>query len=363
MAIALLVLKIFGLPALIVGVLLFFPEKIEKWSALFWKGLHLLHLGVKSAHKTYVKHDLQGRVNDFVRRLKKHTPSLASEKLKIEWVNQAASRESFIADGHIVLRLRRDDPDDYNFVHGAYLFISSSLLSKAKRYLAVAQKEALDLYVCSKVVEQEKPTVVGIFLDAYMHPKTRNKTNNINSYLDDFAIIDSAKLFFPIFMQELQYLGDKVFGRRQDETIRAEVNNLITFLKPVATRNVGDENELRFAGAYCRFGIVIIGRKIILIQSIRPYVNYIQREIVNNNAETIYIIGAKVNKEKMLKVCEVFDDKYEVVSEMIDMCPLNFHDHKEVSATCFLILRRRTLPIVRPSTQLTEIGPKDARDI
>lgn len=357
MAIALLVLKIFGLPVLIVGILLFFPEKIEKWSALLWKGLHLLHIGIKSAHKTYVKHDLQGRVNDFVRRLKKHVPSLDSEKLRIEWVNQAATRESFIADGHIVLRLHRDDPYDYNFVHGAYLYISGSLLSKAKRYLAVTQKEALDLYVCSKVIEQEKPAIVGIFLDAYMHPKTKNKTSKITEYLDDFAIIDNAKLFFPIFMQELQYLGDKVFGRRQDEQIRTEVNDLILFLRPVATRKVGDENELRFAGAYCRFGIVIIGRKMILTQSIRPYVNYIQREIVDKNAETIYIIGAMINRSKMLMVCKVFDEKYEIAKEAADICPLNFHDHQEVSRTCFLILRKRALPIVRPSTEVAETEP------
>lgn len=356
MAIALLVLAILGPPALIVGILLFFPEKIEKWAALLWKGLHFLHLGFTSAHKTYVKHDLQGRVNDFVRRLRKRVPSLTGEKLKIEWVNQTATRESFIADGHIVLRLRRDDPHDHNFVHGAYLYISGSLLTKAKRYLAVTQKEALDLYVCSKVIEQEKHAIVGIFLDTYMHPKTRNRASKINEYLDDFAVIDNAKLFFPIFMQELQYLGDKVFGRRQDERIRAEVNNLITFLRPVATRKVGDENQLRFAGAYCRFGIVIIGRKMKLMQSIRPYVNYIQREMVDKNAETIYLIGAMINRDKMLKVCKVFDKKYEIAREMSDACPLNFHDHLEVSPTCFLILRKRALPIVSSSTELIEMG-------
>jgi len=59
---------LFGLPPVLVLViiLLFFPEKIEKWSALLWKLMSFMGGLFRFARKRYIKHDLQGRVNDFV---------------------------------------------------------------------------------------------------------------------------------------------------------------------------------------------------------------------------------------------------------------------------------------------------------
>lgn len=62
-------------------------EKAEKLVALFWKALSLLRGVFKGAHKQYVKHDLQGRVNDFAKNLGKEAPYLAEERVTLEWID------------------------------------------------------------------------------------------------------------------------------------------------------------------------------------------------------------------------------------------------------------------------------------
>ena len=216
-----------------------------------------------------------------------------NEKLEVQWIDPKSDRSSFLADGKIVLRLRRDDSEDQNIVHGSYLFVSKALLKHSKRYLSPSQKEALDLFVCSRILKEEKPSIVGIFLDEYLHPKTENKKSKIAKYVDDFSVIDNGKFFFPILIQELEFLGNKVFGKRREDLIIKEVNGLIEFLKPIAIRQIGQEMDLNFEGEYCRFGLVIIGKPLKLQQSIEPYVGYIKKVLVERDIETIYLLSKK----------------------------------------------------------------------
>lgn len=226
---------------LLLVLFLYMPEKVETWFSILLKVISKLKV---SFHRRYVTHDLQGRVNGFVRGLRKQVPGLAIERLRLDWVDPNMPRKAFIDDDRIVLRLRRDDPHDHNFVHGAYLFVSQGLLGKPKRYISPSQRQALDIFVCGKLIEEEKPAVRSVFIDEYLHPYTANPKSKIGQYVDDFASIDDGALFFPVLLQELDYLGDKVFGRRKSGVVIKEVDELIDFLKPIATRVIGEENDL-----------------------------------------------------------------------------------------------------------------------
>jgi len=330
--------------------LLLAPEKIEKWSALLWKALSHCGDAFKSAHKRYVKHDLQGRVNEFVRRMRRDVPGITDEKLHIEWVDPHMERSSFIENGKIVLRLKRDDPEDHNFVHGAFLFVSNSLLHKPKKYLSVSQREALDLFVCTKLIQEEKESIVSVFLDEYLHPKTVDTKSKVAVYVDDYSIIDGGGLFFSLFLQELGYLGEKVFGKRRDDLIHKEVNTLIGFLKPIATRKIGDDNDLNFTGEYCKFGLVIVGKPHKLLTSIQPYVNYIRSQLVSKSVETIYLLARKENARRIDEICNVFAELYECARKIDFARHLHYEDRKESVPQHLAILRLRGTELIHPST-------------
>ena len=329
--------------------LLFYPEKIEKWSALLWKLLNSFGGIFRTAHKRYVKHDLQGRVNEFVKYTSKNVPGLSEEKLQIQWVDPDMKRDSFIDKGKVVLRLRREDPDDQNFVHGAFLFISTSLLHKPKRYLSKTQREALDLFVCTKLLEREKESVVGIFIDQYLHPKTEDTKSKIAIYIDDCATIDNGGFFFTIFLQELGYLGGKVFGKRRDDLIYKEVTNLVNFLKPIANRKIGDAGDLNFNGEYCRFGIVICGKPSKMIVSIEPYVNYIRSNLADKEADTIYLLARVENSNRVNQICEEFSEEYKNVRKFKFVRRLKYPDRTEKASQYLAILRRRGIEVIQTS--------------
>ncbi len=334
---------LFGLsPVLVLGIiLLFFPDKIEKWSALLWKLMSLMGSLFRFARKRYIKHDLQGRVNDFVRRLRKKTPESFNVKLELEWVDSNTKRSAFLADGRFILRLRANDPQDHNFVHASYLYISKCLLSKTKRYLSNPQKDAIDLFTSSKLIKEEKPSVIGYFLDEYLHPSTSDPKSKQAKLIDDFAIIDKAGYFFPLFIQELEYIGDKIFGKKRNQMIANEVYRLVDFLRPLSQRRAGDETDLDFNGSYCKIAIVIVGKRKKLLYSIEPYVSVIKNKIIPNKVDTIYVVGRKENKSKLDQLCFKFIDKYE--------CVRNLTTERSFALQYLVILRRKGSELVIPS--------------
>ena len=342
------------IPSAFIGIYLFRivlynPEKVQIWSSIIWKMLNGCGSIIKIASKNYIKYDLQGRVNDFTRKLDKEVPGISKDKLRIEWVEENIDRKTIIDNGTVILRLRRNDPKDHNFVHGTYLFVSTILLNKTKRYLSMDQKEAIDLFICSKLFENEKRNVKGYFLDEYLHPKTTNTNPELNTLLDDFAIIDSGKYFNPVFMQELYYLGNKVFGRRIDMTIAEEVNKMVEFIKPIATRSIGELNDNEFDGSFFRFAIVIVGKAQKVLSSIEPYITYIERGLLPKNVETIYLVSRAIYDDQVQQICRVFFKHYSCEKTLRFKRKLYIKGNEIEEPTYLVVLRKYGIPIIRPS--------------
>lgn len=334
---------------ILIVLLLWFPEKIEKWSALLWKVLSGLGSAFRFAHKKYVKHDLQGRVNGFVRKLRKDIPAITEEHLRIEWIDPSTPRKSFMDKGQVVLRLRRDDPEDHNFIHGAYLFVSEMLLRKAKRYISPSQGEAVDLFVCSKLLEAEKPSLISFFLDEYLHPKTDKKRSKTSLYIDDFAVIDKAGYFLSVFLHELNQIGNKVFGRVRNDQIISEVDQLVRFLNTLSTRKVGEEVELEFVGGYCSFRVLIVGKPLKLFTSIEPYVKFLQGIARRDKPETIYILGREENKAKLEEICESISSDYECARKISHRSMVRYSDREESLPLFLIILKIKGAALIKPS--------------
>jgi len=347
------ILRNIGIPvvlALFLVYVLLFPEKAEKVTAWLWKGLSKMPRVFRTAHKRYLKHDLQGRLGDFTRKLAKDAPYLEQVKPKLEWVEPGMDREAFLKGDKLILRLRRDDRHDDNFVHGSYLYVSTQLLPKTKRYLAPSHRDAIDLFVTGKLLQKERPHIVGYFLDQYAHPKTDDADAKVGAYFDSFQKMDEAGLFFGVMMQEMYFLGLKVFGRRRDDRIIIEVNSLIEFLEEVASRKVGEEHDQPgVSWEYCCFAIVIVGKGFKLTPEGEVWVKYIRRELIPKEVDTIYLLGADENRDVIGSVAEQISESYEEVRNEVRVTPLRFDDRVEKHRQYLLVMRRIGVEIFKAS--------------
>ena len=117
--------------------------------------------------------------------------------------------------------------------------------------------------------------------------------------LEKYEIIDKVGLFFPVLVQELTFLGEKVFYKPKNEKIIVEVTGFINFLQKYANREVGDNaTPQNFQGSYCRCGIVIIAKSSKReIGNVSPYINYVGK-LLTEKLENIYLIGSAFEENK-----------------------------------------------------------------
>ncbi len=285
----------------VIAYLITHPTKLEKLIALIYKYAKLV---IKSAEYKYIQYDIQGKVNDFTAELKKKVPNLNPIKVKLEWIDSTKSREEFIKDDKLVIRMHKSDNQVKNIINGTFSFVSYALLRKAKSYIAKYQKDSIDLFVSYKLLEKEKVELLDEFVQEYL--KSGMEREKVADFYDKYYDIDKVGIFFPILLTELTFLGEKVFGKKRDnERIHKEVRDLVNLLYKYAHRKLDERMTTDFEREYCKFAIRIIGKKFTVKSSgERVYINHLKQ--ICGSYETIYLLGGIENKDfinKVVKKC------------------------------------------------------------
>lgn len=279
---------------------LHYQEEVQKYSVFFWK---IVRIVWKEAEKKIVSNDIEGRVNHFTKSLKKEIPNFEPIGLQIQWVEEGESLSEFFSDNRLIIRMRKHQNQNKNFVYASMVFTSKCVLTKAKRYISKSQKESLDLFIGKKLFEKEKPQIVDQFFEDFFSPKM--DVEKIAELVEKYTVIDKAALFFPVLVQELTFLGEKVFWKRRSDEITKEVNCLVDFLQDYANREPGEEElPKNFEGAYCRCGITLISKFIKReLWEINRYIYYIEG-LVEKKIENVYIIGP-ASKDNIQFITEI----------------------------------------------------------
>lgn len=293
------------------------PEAIDKWMALIAKCSKALF---KKWEYTFVKRDVQSVVNGYIARLSNQVPNLLVKRVTLEWVDEQLTAEQFVKNDMLVMRMHKSNNQALNVVNATFTFVSHSLLVKAKSYIAKYQKNAIDLYVSYKILENEKIQLLQTYVQEILKEGLTNK--NTNDFYGKFFDIDKAGIFFPVFITEMTFLGEKVFGnKRKDQEIYDEVSRLVLFLYKYANRKLHEESICEFNGNYCKFAIRIVGMSVkIQKQGEGVYVRNIQH--IPSSTETIYIIGGKDNRRFI----------NQIVSECLKTMPYDQYNTYEYSA-------------------------------
>jgi hypothetical protein len=336
-----ILLSVFGgglLLAIVIALLPNAPAAIENWAALVWKVIYKIF---RVGHRRYVKLDLESKVNDFVQRLAKEVPAVGDTRCSIEWVGPNLDRAAFLREGKVVVRLRKDDRREDNFIHGAHMYVATSLLHGVKRYLSQSQRESIDLFVTLKLLEREKVHLREIFLDEYVHPRA-SKSEKLGPLLEVSEEIDRSGLYFPLLLQELHFLGNKVFGHPQSAVIIGEVSDLYEYLGDRAIRKTSDEAEEKyFARNYCKMAIVIVGKSAKIAGGGGTWTRYIQRELVPAGIESVYLVGAVYNADVIREVAASLAASYETYRECQEESILRDSQGSEFRAMTHLLVLRK----------------------
>ncbi len=181
------------------------------------------------------------------------------------------------------------------------LYVSHTLVRRAKRYLSKRQARSIDLYAVDRLLSKTAPAAADLLHEEVVGPEC-DADRELADLLVQYQRIDRRiNGFFPIFIRELNYLAHKVVVKPKGGQLISDVKELQRFLVRYSDRVVGEEIPLGVQGRFLRCAVMIIARSFKRDLGDRgPYLRHL-RELNRAGHETIYLVGsaAKENREFM----------------------------------------------------------------
>ncbi len=328
----------------LIGYYLKNPEKFEKLVSLILKFLKYVS---ERFDKSYIKYDLQSKINDYLKIVSKKVKHIDIEKINVEWIDVSSqTTENYLQNGKLILRLHKSDNQNRNIVNASIAFIAYAFLRKAKSYLANYQRESLDLFACYDLLKHEKTEILDQFVQDFMKDKMDN--DKIANLFETYVDIDKVGIFYPILVQELTFLGEKVFSKKRDANkIYEEVKQLIFYLNNYSKRKLNENIINDFNGEYCKFAIRIVGKQFkINTLGEATYIKNIEK--INNGNETIYLIGNQENKDFMMSVFKNCKERinYELLTDDSYSAVIKNSDGEDFNVNSYLMILRNNMTTV-----------------
>jgi len=279
------------LALLLLGYLFKNPEKLSEWRALVGAALSAYS---ERAERIAVADDIHARVNRFQRQIQSEQWGVMPHRIKIEFVKESA-REAFIADGEVVVKMKRHINRDENIVAALMLYMSKGLIPQARRHLEPVFLKSVDFTVIRKILSRERLVSAVDHFDQRIAKPAMQDEPVVKIYCTSMEKLDDHGLFSRILLRELMDVGRELHLRMPDDAVTEDAADLIRFLETIVDKEREEDVPLEFIGRRLRIRIILVARRGKLrYEGLQPYLKRIE-EAIALRVNAIYICARGMN--------------------------------------------------------------------
>jgi len=311
-----------------------YPNNVKIVLSQIWYVLSFVFK--KWAGRRYVKTHLEGTLGKKIKKINKEIHGLDADKIKIVLI-QTKTREAFIKERTLLIRLQRKENHYENLVNVAVIYAEKFLYRKLELHLDNEQKASINLYTAKSLLKNRGEEALQFLHKNYYLPVARDN-ENIQTYFEKLEKIDDKGLFYNIFVQEMVFLGNKVYFKKKPVGINLEIKKFVNFLENFAQRERGEMNiEKTFLGINIKVAFILVAlrekRELGLMNS---YVYYAEK-LLSQGIESIYALGWGANVAFVHEVATAITKNEKNLNEISRITYKSiFGDDKIMSALCVL---------------------------
>lgn len=252
----------------------------------------------KKLVRAAIKSDIRGNVNLAVRKLQSELPAGWIQEMDINWVEKE-TKDDFLNDNDVVIRMRPLENQDHNFVTAVYYFLKKAFFPKTKRVIPDVHREASTLHICRRMIRTQKESLLPIFEDHILEPAVQKKPGILNC-LDRYQNIDQRGFFTGTFLREIHEIGSQVKFNQMRNRMNSEVAEILKHIEGFI-KDFDSEDKKIPPGGWYRFGPVtsysflLIANPVKTAGGVGPYINR-AKEKLDQGANRLYIFGSAKEK-------------------------------------------------------------------
>lgn len=283
------ILEKYGLPGILLLIIVLFvekPERIDKIKEyLLFPLFNFFNLGAKK----YIALKIGNSLTEFYNNhYIKYLPSSEKVKVGVKWVG--GKKDPILKQrGKIIIRLKETKDQTRNILNATRISLPYILFHSLRKNVSSYIHTSIDLVILKKLVDKLGKHARPIFVKYFFEPETEREVR-ISDLLDQLIKIDNAGLFVAIFIEELNLLSEEIYISRDSEDKSEEIIDFMQFLLTIATRGIGQEVKLEYFSKSFSLGIVPLAKsQKILTKGLSPYLEAVNG-IISMGCESIYVI-------------------------------------------------------------------------
>lgn len=288
-----------------------YPERLEYlWG---WIGGRLGTTGSRMARNALGRR-MDAVINDFASSAMLNLEHIEPVGVRTKWAEgQEGVRAALAADGDVVIYLQPGLPDGENLARAALAFVGRQFIPRAKLSLTTRQRQSLDLYVTGQLLDSQRSLVADDFYGTVLQPllQTDEKLSGLVESLRD---IDKKGYFYPILVQQLVFMGEKVATGISKDQVHEEISKFVSWLQARALRVDKDDTvPLYFRGTLISCGIVFVAKwEKALSGDASAFANSGVR-YASDGFESIYVIGDTDYSRLIQEAAEVIETRTRMI--------------------------------------------------
>jgi len=272
------------------------PEVAEKWGAMLSRLLSGIAAG---AERASVSLDIQGKIDSFSNAMNKEVTGVLPHGVKIDWVVGEITRESFIKDGRVIIRMNHHKNQDENIANAAVEYVSRGFLPESRPHVDDRVMKSADLICTKKLLEREQKSALSLYYTEILGP-ARRTDSELDKYVVAMQSLDELGYFTQIFLPELQELGVRMEFSLPSEAIKGETRRFVDFLdQKITKKKTGVDVDPTFEGDGINTSIVYVSRH----ENVGPHLGWIKK-CINRDIRTIYICAFGERNISLVKKLE-----------------------------------------------------------
>lgn len=311
-----------------------YPDNLKIVLSQIWYALSFIFK--TWAGRKYIKTHLEGTLGKRIEKINREVHGLDADKIRIVMV-QTKTREAFIRERTLIIKLQRKENHDENLVNIAVLYTESCLYKKLELHLDDDQKQSINLYTAKSILKNRSGSALQFLHKNYYLPVAKDN-ERIQEYFEKLEKVDDKGLFYSVFVQEMVFLGNKAYFKRKPVGINNEIKEFVDFLEAFAERARGEMDvEKTFVGANIKMGFVLVALKEKRELGVAGNYVYYVKNLLQNGIESFYLLGRGFNTDFTARVASVIKEDVSDLQEINRILyKLKVEDGETIDALCVL---------------------------
>lgn len=208
--------------------------------------------------------------------------------LKVKWVSTPED-PILQENGTLILRMKEDDDQTKNILSAVHLALPSVLCPYIRKNINTTCEKSIDLTVLQKLADKLGKHGKLTFKKYFLDPETEND-RHINLLIRKLITLDNKGFFVPIFINELELMGEGLFSDHDQEDYSEQVIEFIEYLLTIVKREVHEEIQLEYFKIPFKVSTILLAKTHRAdTEGLKPYLNRIRLNL-DKGSDSIYII-------------------------------------------------------------------------